>query len=322
MDVASRLAQIDLDERLTQLGVHDKDRAGIAAMVRHVQADADDRATVQSLVDEVLLPQIGHWFDYDQGPGFPDSTKQHPLGAGALPAVALIAVSDDVHTAHLARGIDPALSWRSLSDFGHQVAKHRWVYGQVGLHNQNWLRNIFCDGFLWLDRLEFELSRWTVDGKPEAIVNVHIPDAGPLNPAVVASDFARAGALFEKYYPEVGPLRLYGCHSWLLDPVLPTLVPGSNIAAFQSLWDLGETSPGDRDAYYFAFNIEPESGRELPYGLDELPTESRLHRAMVDHWRSGGHFTDVRGTTPIARYAQPEDEASDAGHGGGAAVSD
>jgi hypothetical protein len=34
MDVASRLAQIDLDERLTQLGVHDKDRAGIAAMVR------------------------------------------------------------------------------------------------------------------------------------------------------------------------------------------------------------------------------------------------------------------------------------------------
>ena len=42
--------------------------------------------------------------------------------------------------------------------------------------------------------------------------------------------------------------------------------------------------------------------------------------AMVDHWRSGGHFTDVRGTTPIARYAQPEDGAAD--HGGATTVSD
>lgn len=302
MDVASRLSEIDLDERLTLLGVHDEDRDRIAAMVRHVQADADDRAIVQQLADEVLLPQIGNYLDYSDGPGFPDATKEHPLGDGALPIVAFIAIADEVHAAHLARGIDEAMSWRALSDFGHQVAKHRWVYGSVGLHNQNWLRNIFCDGFLWLDRLEFELSRWTIEGRDEVIVNVHIPDSGPLKPEVVASDLTRAGELFEKYYPEVGPLRLYGCHSWLLDPVLPTLVPGSNMAAFQGLWDLGETTPGDRDAYYFGFNIEPDKTRELPYGLDELPTDSRLHKAMVEHWRSGGHFVDVRGTTPIEKY--------------------
>ncbi|MGJ6980937.1 acyltransferase domain-containing protein [Aestuariimicrobium soli] len=302
MDVAARLAELDLDARLTLLGIHDADRAGVSAMVRHVQADADDRAVVQSLVDDVLLPQIGNYLDYSDHPGFPDETKAHPLGAGVLPIVAFIAVADEVHAAHQVRGIDDELSWRSLSDLGHQVAKHRWVYGEVGLHNQGWLRNIFCDGFLWLERLEFELSRWTIDGRDEVIVNVHIPDAGPLAPEVVARDFARAGELFERFYPEVGALRLYGCHSWLLDPVLPTLVPGSNMAAFQQLWEPGETSPGDRDAYYFGFNIEPEAGRDLPYGLDDLPTASRLHRAMVEHWRSGGHFVDVRGTMPIERW--------------------
>lgn len=304
MDVRQRLQSLDLDHRLIQLGVHDEDREAIAGIVAAVMSDERDLDAVQLLANEVLLPNIGNWFDYNDTPGFPEETADHPAGRGALPIVALIATADDVHAAHLRRGIPEDLSWQSLADFGHQVAKHRWVEGTHGLHNQGWLRNAWADGFLWLDRLEFELSRTTFPGEdaPTVVLGTHIPDGGPLDPERVANSFRLAAELFPRYYPEVGPIEWFTCQSWLLDPNLQQIVPGSNMATFQALWEPYGSNPGDRDGYYFGFNIEPEKGRELPYGLDELPYDSRLHRGMVDFWRGGGHFVAAHGRIPVSQY--------------------
>lgn len=305
MDVRERLSGLDLPRRLEQLGVHDEDRAPITAMVSAVRGDEAELDVVQRMADTVLLPQIGNYLHWSDHPGFEDEYREHRLGKGVLPLVALLATADEVHAAHTARGIPEELSWRSLSDFGHQVAKGRWVDGATGLHNQGWLRNIWADGFLWLERLEFELSEvdMPTDADPSVtektvVINTHIPDAGPLDPQVVARDFANAADLFERYYPEAGRPDWYWCHSWLLDPQIFSLVPGSNMERFGQQWELLGGEISDRDGYYFGFNIEPPKGQELPYDLDALPTGSRLHRGVVELWRSVGHVRDGWGRIP------------------------
>lgn len=309
MDVRERLFDLDLPLRLEQLGVHDVDRGPITAMVESVLANEAELAVVQTMADTVLLPQIGNYLHYSDGPGFDPAYDDHPLGRGVLPLVALLATSDEVHAAHTARGIPDELSWHSLADFGHQVAKGRWVDGATGLHNQGWLRNIWADGFLWLERLEFELSEIELPSTddPEVkqkvvVINTHIPDAGPLSPDVVARDFANAVGLFEQYYPEVGQLDWYWCHSWLLDPQIFDLAAGSNTQRFGQLWERLGSSVSDRDGYYFGFNIEPPKGIELPYDLDALPYDTRLHRGVIDLWRAGGHVHAEWGRIPTRAH--------------------
>ncbi len=303
MDVRERLSAMDLPRRLDQLGVHEADRAQLTQMVTEVRADEAELDVVQHLADTVLLPQIGNYLHYAQGPGFDEQYAEHRLGKGVLPLVALVATSDDVHAAHRARQIPDDLSWRALADFGHQVAKARHVDGATGLHNQGWLRNIWADGFLWLDRLEFELSEVDLpvgDGTKAktVVINTHIPDAGPLTPEVVANDFARAADLFERHYPEVGRLDWFWCYSWLLDPQVYSMAPGSNMEQFGRRWERLGGQVSDRDGYYFGFNIEPPKGQLLPYGLDDLPADSRLHRGLIELWRSGGHVWDYYGRIP------------------------
>ncbi|WP_203568302.1 acyltransferase domain-containing protein [Aestuariimicrobium ganziense] len=308
MDVTQRLNEIDWPTRWQQLGVHEVDREPLQRLVDGVLTRPDELAVVQDLADRVLLPYIGQYltvFDDDR-PGFEDSLADHDLMRGGLPTLALLATADEVHAAHLRRGIPEDLSWQALADFGHQIAKGRAVEGVTSNHNQNWLRNAWSDGFLWLGRLEFEFSHHKVDMSEDAeavdVIGVHIPDTGPLGPEAVEEAFRMAADLMPRYYPEMAHVEWFTCHSWLLDPQLQELVPGTNIAKFQALWDLGRVQVSDRDGYYFAFNIEPPKGQELPYMLDELPYGSRLHRSIVDLWRSGGHIQAGSGRIPVSRY--------------------
>ena len=90
----------------------------------------------------------------------------------------------------------------------------------------------------------------------EVVLGVHIPGDGPMPPTAVDESFARAGPFFARHYPEVGPLRWLTCHSWLLDPLLTDLVPGSNLASFTRRWQTWSCEDADRDVLYFAFGVE------------------------------------------------------------------
>ncbi len=307
MDVLQRLAETDWTVRLTQLGVHQPDRAPLLDLVEQVRHRPDDVARVQHLADTVLLPYIGDYLGVfaEDRPSFGPDDADHPLMRGALPLVALLVTADDVHEAHRRRGIPADTSWRSLSDLGQQVAKTREVEGRTGSHNQNWLRNVWADGYLWLGRLQLEVQRSQLgndDAEPVPVINVHIPDDGPLPPEAVDDAFRRAAREMPRYYPELRDAEHLMCQSWLLDPQLQQLAPGSNVAAFQERWRLWKTEPRDRDGYYFVFDIEPEKGRDLPYGIDALPVRSGLQQALVDLWRRGGHVQMGYGAVPLAPY--------------------
>ena len=74
------------------------------------------------------------------------------------------------------------------------------------------------------------------------MLSTHIPRTGPLSPASVDDAFAAATGFFARYFPDY-PTRDFFCESWMLDPQLSTLLPDSNLAAFQRRWSLsGDTA--------------------------------------------------------------------------------
>ena len=289
--VRDRLLAAATDPGLDRLGIHTPDRDVVANWLAAVASAPDDLATVVDLHARVLLPGIGAWDRHRDLPGFDESVREHRLGIGVLPLCALAATADDVIAHQEARGVPAATSIRTLNDLGQQVMKHRHVHGEPGLHNQGWLRTVWSGGFLWLGRLQFEpaLSDLGAEGGPlRRVLSVHIPQTGPLTPESVDASFAAASDAYRRHYPDLGELEAFICDSWLLDPILTDLVPGTNLARFAQRWTPWECGAGDWAAAYFAFDVDtPGRGAADP---DTLPTDSTLRRRLVEHWKSGGHI--------------------------------
>lgn len=297
MNTRARLLSAADPRGLAALGVHEADRPLVGAWLRAVADDPDDLAAVGRLIETVLAPGLGDFDGLRGGAAFPPEAARHRLADGVLPLAALAAFAPEVRAFHLARGVPSEIAGQTLHDLGEQVAKHRRVTGRPGLGNQNWLRGAWSGGLLWIGRLQFELalSNLGADGDPVRVLSVHIPATGPLRSADVDAALAAAAPVFAQCYVDAGAPAAVTCHSWLLDRTLLDLVPGSNLAAFCARWEVWERSVCDRDAYYFGFDIEPPAGVRLPYDLDRLPDDTRLHRAMIAHWRAGGHFTTCTG---------------------------
>ncbi len=127
---------------------------------------------------------------------------------------------------------------------------------------------------------------------------MHIPRSGPLTRESVDDSFAAATDFFARYFPEY-PTRDFICRSWLLDPQLATLLPGSNLAEFQQRWRLyGYTQPGDPDVFFFVFN---QRGQVDPA---TLPRDTTLRRAIADGLAAGRHWSVVQGRLPQRQGAR------------------
>ena len=121
-------------------------------------------------------------------------------------------------------------------------------------------------------------------------MNLHIPQTGPLDPATVGESLRAGRTLLRKRFSEER-LRVRFCVSWLLDPQLQEYLPeSSNILAFQRRFRIGTTIDGDGDGgmrkFVFGNSAAP---------LDELPQRTALERAVVTHWKRGGHWHGHRG---------------------------
>lgn len=193
---------------------------------------------------------------------------------------------------HAERGIDDEISWGTLRDITLQVENFRKQHGRPGLNTAFWLSQHFRGGIYLLGRLQFNL--WKVVFDPgdgsgfkegDPALGVHIPALGPLTPAACDDSFEQARNFFPRHFPE-HQVRVATCGSWLLDDQLVEYLPeSSNIIQFQRRftsapnWHL----PGDDDVIRFVFGYVPPS-------LDDLPQETTLQRAAVEHIRSGRHW--------------------------------
>ena len=218
--------------------------------------------------------------------------------------VAALAFVPETLAYHRARGVAEHTSRATLADLGRHARIHARTYGRSGLATESWIQ-LHLRGLLYdLGRLQFNLTTLRLPAAMMAaagmaaepgdvVLDTHIPETGPLTPDEVTASLGRARGFFAAHFPEHAPYRWALCHSWLLDPQLSTLLPGSNIDAFCRRWTV--LDPGvraDQSALDFIFRMPG-----VPLG--SLPRDTRLQRAVVDHLSNGGHLHQTLGFLPI-----------------------
>lgn len=177
---------------------------------------------------------------------------------------------------HADLGLGDGESWGTLRDLPRHARLDRILHGTPGLRKDWWVELAFSGKLVQLGRLQFEPRR--------TCLNIHIPEeGGPLAPDAVDASLVRAKELFPAYAQAC-------CTSWLLDPQLAEwLPPTSNVVQFQRRFTpTGETGPDDDRVLEFVFHT-------LDGDLERLPQRTTLERALVRHWRNGGHLYYVAG---------------------------
>lgn len=290
-----------LGEQLATLGLDKVDADQVIAWSQDLGGDDHSRVDelVQRLVDGREARITGR-----EARVFEACDDEHRLGTGVLPLLALVQAAPRLAGLDLADGYPDEVVRTTQADIGQQLRKFRTVHGRTGLDTQWWLAVVLGAGFARLGRLQFEVTRSDLgmgEGHEVPVLSVHIPGDGPLEPDAVDDSLVQASTFFEEHHPDLGPIDWFICESWLLDPALAHLVPGSNIAAFCARWDVWKIRERDRDALYFGFDVEPPSGAEVSSLLGDLPTDTRLHVQMVEHWRAGEHFMLASGRLPVIR---------------------
>ena len=175
--------------------------------------------------------------------------------------------------------------------FGRVLDLNHAVHGRFGAEVHRWLGWHWAGSLYQLGRLQYALRQDTEphgDSIPgveadEWLLDVHIPDTGPLPPATVDESLDAARAFFAEHFPDK-PVRTAICASWLLDPyLLEHLPPGSNIVRLAMRFTpYGEPRDVPGDAVYFTFRT-----RDMEH-LDRLPRDTTLQRVVLDRIAAGG----------------------------------
>jgi hypothetical protein len=295
----------DLLERLQTLGFRPDDAADTVTAAQFVLGDSALTETVSGMAD-VLVSHIGVFLTGSTAfrPLLTDTSPQAGLAIGVLPLLALVATASEIRAFHVSRGISSDISQATLADLGRNVWIHRRTHATFGLETHEWLTLHWRGALYQLGRLQFDLgridpsSRWA-RALPESVKGgdwapgVHIPEAGALEIEDVTASLDQLKPFLRQHFPEVDA-RIVHCRSWLLDPYLRQVLPGSNIAGFQQLFTLdGIAEASNEDTVYFTFR---QRGLDR---LNELPRDTRLQRAVLDRIRDGGHWHLTQGWREI-----------------------
>ncbi|WP_432564389.1 hypothetical protein [Kineococcus sp. SYSU DK003] len=180
-------------------------------------------------------------------------------------------------------GFDETVAQETLADVARKVEFYGTAEAagpDVGI-GAGWLLRLARADVVALGRLQFERVP-RPDGRA-----VHVPEAGPLDPAAVDDSLARAVEVFGE--------GEFTCTTWLLDPLLPpALGEGSRITGFARRFEVGAVERGDhgdRAAAKFVFR------RTVAEVLDPVAVHprTRLERCVAEHLRAGGHWSEPRG---------------------------
>lgn len=200
---------------------------------------------------------------------------------------------------HKLHSVPDDVSWATLADLGRHIDVHRRISGDGGLQHPGWLE-LHALGLLYeLGRLQFNRDQLKEDpasdaapfGAGDFVLDIHIPESGPLRRESCTESFNRAGAFFRQHFPDES-YQYAMCRSWLLDDQLVDYLPDdSNIVKFQRIFTpLGIRKIADREILYFVFRSEDDA-----IELDGLPQRTTLERAVVAHLRAGRHWYAASG---------------------------
>ena len=233
------------------------------------------------------------------GAELPSGVSQDPASGPTRlygDVLALLACIPSVLGYHAECGVPEDVTWDTLSDLPRHVARHERLHGRPGFSELPWLSRHLRGLIYSLGRLQFERIRAIPPpgdhaavvaatgelAEADVMLNVHIPETGPLDPGLCEAAFAQAIDRFPVWHPDERP-RAFVCVSWLMDPHLRAYLPSSsNIIRFQDRFDIvGSGSEASGSMQEFVF------GRAGQVDLEDLPQRTSLERAFVQHLRAG-----------------------------------
>ena len=271
------------------LGAHTE---GVRALLEPVHADHVLRGRATEAAAEVVA-HLGDVFGRETA--FREGDHALGPGRGAVQMYALLLASREVESYWRGLGIPTAVRQATVGEIARQFDKTIRVTGEFGFDDAGWVEVVWRGGFCQVGRLQFELIR---EGGSVAL-NTHIPVGGRLSPESVTESLRQGRDLMGYAFGQWGPFSTAVCDSWLLDPQLADIVPGTNIALFGSRWDARPAAPGDGEVLYFAFDHPRGCGDRIREIVPGLSPSSRLQERLVEFWRSGGSLRCWRGTLDL-----------------------
>ena len=150
----------------------------------------------------------------------------------------------DAEALYRERGIAEDIYWASMRDITIWTKTCMKMRGHVGLYEYGWIINFLQASIVRLHRLEFHIisfmdnKTWTKAGVTvnggAPVINIHIPEDGPLNHDDVIESYRRA----YRYFGCTG-VQAFVCSSWLLYPGnYEFLSERSNIRKFMNDFDI------------------------------------------------------------------------------------
>lgn len=158
-------------------------------------------------------------------------------------AVCLL-LGTDSHDLYSERGISEEVYWASMRDITVWTKTCMKMRGHIGLYEYGWISSFLTASIVRLHRLEFHIisfmdnKTWSKNGITvnggDPVINIHIPEDGPLTHDDVIESFRRA----YRYFGCTGT-RAFVCSSWLLYPGnYEFLSETSNIRKFMNNFDI------------------------------------------------------------------------------------
>jgi len=207
-----------------------------------------------------------------------------------LSAVLLLGM--DAHERYRKENISDEVYYDSMKDITIWTKTCMKEAGHVGLYEFGWIMSFIRAEIIRLHRLEFHQIRfnpadcWQKDdltvNKGDRVINIHVPEDGPLKHEDVIESYRRA----YRYFGKAGKAA-FVCHSWLLYPgMLEFLSEKSNIRAFAEDFDIIEVDHAKNSGDLWRI-----FGKRRSYNPAELPRENSLQRGMADYLAAHDNVT-------------------------------
>ena len=148
-----------------------------------------------------------------------------------------------------------------------------------------------CYRFPWgwwfprqLSLREFRIGALEYEYEKEECIQIHIPSDADLSPQSVQSSLSLFQDFCRQYYPLWENLEMR-CESWLLSPALKNILPdGSNILAFQKLFDITETDYGSTAVLDWVFPGFHDISENLP---ENTSLQASMKRYLLEGKKIG-----------------------------------
>ena len=194
---------------------------------------------------------------------------------------------------YASKGFPMEVMKESMTDLGIWLRNAKRNYGVIGLRQARpWEAEVFHGTVIRHGRLqcnyEYRYTREPIcdaDGnvllkKDDAVINMHIPEDGPMDIDECKKSMERMRIFFEKYRPEYN-WKGFLCESWLLDRQLRTMLPeNSNIIKFQDLGYRYDISEYEGTVFRIFGTQDPE----------KIQNPTTLQRNALAFLKAGGKF--------------------------------